>query len=367
MEIAHLIEALSRTAAYPFPVQEVAVRHTHVSVVFLAGPFAYKVKKPVDLGFLDFTTLPRRRHFCAEEVRLNRRLAPAVYLGVVPVTRTASGLHLEGPGEAIEWAVKMERLPDEATLLRRVERGAVGPGEMTALAGAIAAFHARAQSGPAISAFARFDAVARNARENFEQSAPAVGITVCPAAFDRLRQLTEEALVRLRPLIEARAARGVPRDTHGDLRLEHVYLLPQRLPPDDLAIIDCIEFNERFRFADPVADLAFLVMDLLFHGRQDLAAELAREHFRASCDPEGANLLPFYTAYRACVRAKVSGLELLEKEVPPQEREAALARARAHWLLALDVLQGGCADPALPACRPVPLPHAGHLAAPGPC
>ncbi|HZT78841.1 MAG TPA: hypothetical protein VFA26_01360, partial [Gemmataceae bacterium] len=127
MELAELIAALSRPDAYPHPAGPVEVIHTHISVVFLAGPLAYKVKKPVNLGFLDFSTLDRRRHFCEEEVRLNRRLAPDVYLGVVPVVRAADGVRVEGPGEAVEWAVKMRRLPEGATLHERVLRGEVGP------------------------------------------------------------------------------------------------------------------------------------------------------------------------------------------------------------------------------------------------
>ena len=131
----------------------------------------------------------------------------------------------------------------------------------------------------------------------------------------------------------------MPRDTHGDLHLDHVYLFPDRAPPADLVIIDCIEFNERFRFADPVADMAFLVMDLAFHGRRDLARAFADAYFRASGDEEGRALLPFYTAYRAAVRGKVEGMELAEREVPEAERAAALVRARAHWLLALGELE----------------------------
>jgi predicted kinase len=156
---------------------------------------------------------------------------------------------------------------------------------------------------------------------------------------DRLRALTERSLARLRPVIEGRAARGVPRDTHGDLHLDHVYLFPDRPPPGNLVIIDCIEFNERFRFADPVADMAFLVMDLLFHGRRDLAGAFAEAYFQTAGDAEGAALLPFYTAYRAAVRGKVEGLEAAEAEVPAAERAAARVRARAHWLLALGELK----------------------------
>jgi aminoglycoside phosphotransferase family enzyme/predicted kinase len=339
MELARLIEALSEAIAYPHPVEAVEVRHTHISVVFLAGPFAYKVKKPVNLGFLDFSTLARRRHFCEEEVSLNRRLAPEVYLGIVPISRTGLGVQMEGRGELVEWAVKMKRLPEEATLEKRLQRGHVEFGLLKALARKVASFHARAETGERISAFGRFEVVARNARENFEQVAPQVGTTLTQPVFERLRGLTEEALARLRPLIEGRAERGVPRDTHGDLHLDHVYLFPESAPPGDLVIIDCIEFNERFRFADPVSDMAFLVMDLRCHGRRDLGRAFAEEYFLASGDEEGRALLPFYVAYRAAVRGKVEGFELLEKEIPEAERNAALAKAWAHWLLALGELE----------------------------
>jgi aminoglycoside phosphotransferase family enzyme/predicted kinase len=347
MELARLIEALSHSAAYPHAAETVQVRHTHISVVFLAGPFAYKVKKPVNLGFLDFSTLERRRHFCEEEVRLNRRLAAEVYLGVVPVSLTALGLKIEGPGEAVEWAVKMKRLPEEATLQQGLQHGQLGAGLMKALACKVASFHAGAGSGAHISAFGRFEVVARNARENFDQVAPQVGTTLSTVVFQRLLALTADALARLRPLIDSRAERGVPRDTHGDLHLDHVYLFPERTPAGDLVIIDCIEFNERFRFADPVSDMAFLAMDLAFHGRRDLARAFAEEYFRASVDEEGRALLPFYVAYRAAVRGKVEGFELSEKEIPEAERTVALAKAQAHWLLALGELDTSDRRPCL--------------------
>jgi aminoglycoside phosphotransferase family enzyme/predicted kinase len=339
MELPRLIDALAQPATYPHPVARIEIHHTHISVVFLAGTYAYKIKKPVDLGFLDFTTLHRRRHFCDEEVRLNRRLAPNVYLGVVPITCSDEDLHMDGRGDVVEWAVKMQRLPAEATLEQRLRRGEVSAQLIAALAGKIAGFHAHAESGSHISAFGRFEVVARNARENFEQAVGQVGITVSQSVLDRLVALTDDALDRLRSLIDERARRGVPRDTHGDLHLEHVYLFPERAPPDDLVIIDCIEFNERFRFADPVADMAFLSMDLIFHGRRDLAEVFAEEYFRAARDQDGRALLPLYIAYRAAVRGKVEGFELTEKEIPPDERADALARARSHWLLALSELE----------------------------
>jgi len=189
--------------------------------------------------------------------------------------------------------------------------------------------------------------VAGNARENFTQAFALVGVTISALVQERLRSLTEEALTRLRPLIDARAAHGVPRDTHGDLHLDHVYFFPEDSPPANLIIVDCIEFNQRFRFADPVADMAFLAMDLLFHGRRDLATVFAAEYFRASGDEDGRDLLPFYTAYRGAVRGKVEGMELAEQEIPATERSAAVGRARAHWLLALEELEAPSHKPCL--------------------
>jgi uncharacterized protein len=335
MDLTLLIEALCDGAAYPHPVQHVQVCHTHISVVFLAGSYAYKIKKPVNLGFLDFTTQAKRRHFCEEEVRLNRRLAADVYQGVVPVTRAGDRISMDGAGEVVEWAVKMQRLPGETTLVHRLKRGEIDPDIVETLAQRIAAFHATADAGPQVAAFGAFEVVAANARENFVQAAAQVGTTVSPAVFQKVSSLTETALNQQRSLIDARAKRGVPRDTHGDLHLDHVYLFPKRPPPADLVVIDCIEFNERFRFADPVADMAFLVMDFAFHGRRDLAIVFADAYFRETGDAEGRALLSFYTTYRAVVRGKVDGLKLAETEIPAVERTRALAQARAHWLLAL--------------------------------
>jgi aminoglycoside phosphotransferase family enzyme/predicted kinase len=339
IEQVTLIDSLSNAAAYPDPVKRVDVRHTHISVVFLAGEFVYKVKKPVNLGFLDFSTLGKRRHFCEEEVRLNRRLAPDVYLGVVPVTGRGNALRFGGDGEIVDWSVKMLRLPEEATLARLLHRDGVNNELLDSLAGRLAVFHARAERNDRIATLGRFDAVARNTRENFEQSAVQVGETVSEPVFKRLRALTEQALSGIRSFVDARAQRNVPCDTHGDLRLDHVYHFPNKPAPADWVVIDCIEFNERFRFADPVADMAFLVMDLSLHGRRDLASSFADSYIRRSADQEGRSLLPFYTAYRATVRAKVQGMKAAEPEIPGPERTLALAKSRARWLLALGELE----------------------------
>ena len=347
MELVRLIDCLSFPAAYPDPVGTVEVRQTHISAVFLAGDHVYKIKKPVNYGFVDFSTLTKRRHYCDEEVRLNCRLAPDVYLGVVPVTLRGTQVEFEGKGEVVEWAVKMRRLPDEATLQNLLHTGEVHREVIEQLANRIVAFHAQAESGPHIAECGRFAVVADNARENFEQSAAHVGKTVSKSVFERVQTLTEESLARYQPLIERRAESNVPRDTHGDLRLGHVYCFPKQEPPGDLIVIDCIEFNERYRFADPVSDMAFLYMGLVYQGRRDLAQAFAEEYYSASEDNDGRVLLPFYTSYRAAVRGKVEGLKLARPEMSESDRAVALSKAKGSWLLALGELEAPSKKPCL--------------------
>jgi aminoglycoside phosphotransferase family enzyme/predicted kinase len=364
MPLTDLIAGLRRPEAFAYPTgTPVEVLQTHVSVVFLVGEDVYKLKKPLDLDFLDYSTLARRRHFCELEVQLNRRLAPEVYLGVVEIRRDADGaLQVGGPGELVEYAVHMRRLPDEATLGSRLARGEVDRATMRRIGGKVLGFHRAARRGPDVSAWATFTAVAANARQNFAQLA-GLGL-IGEKLLTRLERWTEEALNRHHPVIEGRARRHVACDTHGDLRLDHLYLFPERPPPRDLVILDCIEFSDQFRCADPIADLGFLVMDLRRVGRSDLADALIDGYFAAYDQPlagrqdpitadsaisavravseeraEGRALLPFYTAYRATVRGKVDAMKAAEPEVDAEAAAAALRSAHRHLLLALRELQ----------------------------
>lgn len=343
MNVEALIEKLAQPRAYPEPPRQITVIQTHISIVFLADSLVYKIKKRVNLGFCDFSTLEKRRHFCEEEVQLNRRCASDVYLGVVPVTERG----FEAEGEPIEWAVKMRRLPQEATLLSLLENGSLTSVLVERLARRLASFHAEAESTPAIHAGGRLSVIAGNARDNFSQGAVAIGHTVAPCVFDRLVVRTEHTLRQLGTLIESRAQRGVPRDTHGDLHLDHIYWFPEMPPPGDLIFIDCIEFNPGFRRTDPIADVAFAAMDLRFRGRADLARVLINTYIKAANDDEGRRLVPFYVAYRSIVRAKVESMMALEKEVPEAARASAMAQARAHWLLALGQLEEAGKQPCL--------------------
>lgn len=339
MNLIELISALTKQDAYPHTVGNIEIRQTHISVVFLAGEFAYKIRKPLKLDFLDFSTLDRRHHDCLEEVRLNRRLAASVYLGVVPICQIGSCVQIDGQGPAIEWAVRMIRLPETASLQWQLRHGNVTEDQVRTLARRIARFHQTTESQPHISTFGRFSVVAKNARDNFREAQGQIGVTVSERVFQRFRELTESESLKMRNVIENRAERGIPKDTHGDLRLEHVYLFPERSPPDDCLIVDCIEFNERFRFADPVSDSAFLIMDLLAENRSDLAQVFQREYFSTLNDSDGEQLLPFYVAYRAAIRGKVEGVKSAESEVTPDERIRAQQAARGYWLLGLSQLE----------------------------
>lgn len=349
--LSELIDQLSLPRAYPHPVSAVEVKQTHISLVFLAGDSVYKVKKPVKLPFLDFSTLERRQHFCHEEVRLNRRLAGAVYKGVVPIKRTDQGLMIDGTGgDVVEWAVNMQRLPDAATFETRMVEERLDPDQVVELASRIADFH---RSVPAVAVDAAGQGpgsasqVAQAIRDNLAQARLDQGRSITPNVFHRLHRATEAALRRDEALLTRRAGSGWIRDLHGDLHLDHIYLNECQAAPDHLVIVDCIEFNPAFRTIDVVADMAFCAMDFEFHGRSDLAATFCRAYFAASDDPEGHLLLPLYQAYRAGVRGKVEGILSREEEVGDTAREAALRRARAYWLLALGALETPTEKPAL--------------------
>lgn len=339
MDLPQLLTGLSDPLAYSPAVQNVELIQTHISVVAMTDDLVYKIKKPVKFSFLDFSTLEQRRFYCEREVELNRRLAPDVYLGVVPIVLKRGRLQVDADGEPIEWAVKMRRLPAAATLDQRLARNEVDSQLMQRLARRLADFYAAAPSSPHKLRYARFDAVSRNILDNLQVAHTVGQSTIDKAVLARLEQMTRQSLDRSRELIERRADQWVPRDVHGDLHLDHVYVFPDQPPPADFSIIDCIEFNDAFRFIDPIADLAFLVMDLKFHDRRDLARDLVEAYFQAASDGEGRSLLPLYVSYRATVRAKVETLELAELEIPAAERSAAAVRACGHWLLALSELE----------------------------
>ncbi len=339
LSLEEVVRSLSRECAFPVPVDVVTVRQTHISAVFLGGELVYKVKKPVKLPFLDFSTVEQRHFFCHEEVRINRPWAPDVYLGVVPVTREANGLRFEGSGPVVDWAVKMRRLPESANLRSRLQHGLLEPRDLVRAAQRIAANHRQAcccVGEQATEAEAEFR---RKLRENWEFARGLKPHVIEPQVLQRLETLSDEWLQRHDETLRRRASEGHVRDLHGDLRLEHVFLFPDRAPPNDIVILDGIEFDPGLRRIDVVADIAFLVMELSFAGRHDLARIVAEVYFSETNDDTGRSLLPLFAAYRSAVRAKVAAILGGETEIPHPDRDEALARSRAHWLWCLSELE----------------------------
>ncbi|HVS14121.1 MAG TPA: AAA family ATPase [Thermoanaerobaculia bacterium] len=279
---------------------------THISVVLLGPREVWKVKKPVALGFLDFSTLARRRSACEAEVALNRRLAPDVYLGVEPITERDGEWRLGGDGEPVEWAVRMRRMPRAARADALLAAGELGAERLEQVARRLAEFHAACRSDERTARLGGLEAVERNVRENFRQVAPFLLRYLQPAQAGEVREWQLQFLRDHRELFERRTTAGRVRDGHGDLRLEHVYLEGERR--ERVVVLDCIEFNDRFRYADVCADLAFLAMDLAWHGRVDLAEGLLARYAEEADDFDLYSLVDFYESYRAFVRGKVLGM-----------------------------------------------------------
>ncbi|MGQ9861068.1 MAG: bifunctional aminoglycoside phosphotransferase/ATP-binding protein [Thiobacillaceae bacterium] len=273
------------------------VIETHISWVLLAGERAYKIKKPLNLGFLDFSTLKRRRFFCEEEVRLNRRLAPEIYLDVVPITGEVGAACIAGEGPVLEWAVRMRAFPPDATLDRE---GRLNGAQIDAIADTLARFHATIDPAPPDSPYGGLDAVMYPVRENFRQIR---GLHPDPEAVDLLNRIevwSETEGARLADHFAARKIGGWVRECHGDLHLGNIAWVD-----DQPLIFDCIEFNPALRFIDVTSEVAFLTMDLLSRGRSDLAWRFLNRWLEYMGDYEGLAALPFYQVYRAMVRAKV--------------------------------------------------------------
>ena len=288
--------------AFGLPIVE-----THISFVLLGGEFAYKIKKAVKLDFLDFTTLERRRFYCGEELRLNQRLAPALYLDVVPITGSADQPVLEGTGTPIEYAVKMRQFDQDGLLSRVLKRGELTPERVDEIAAVVAAFHRRAAHAAADAPFGRTAGVMRPVRENIEQLLAGISDGEDRAPLEQLRAWTEGEAARLAPAFERRNQHGFVRECHGDLHLGNIALIDGRV-----TLFDCIEFSPEMRWIDVMSDVAFLSMDLLDHGRPALASRLLNAYLEATGDYEGLAVLRFYIVYRALVRAKIAALTLAQ-------------------------------------------------------
>ncbi len=329
-----MVRALLRPDAFPHSAEDIQLLETHISWIMLAGQHAYKIKKPLNLGFLDFSDPARRAAICEEEVRLNRRLAPKIYLGVVPVVERSGKLFLGGEGRPLESTVHMWRLPADGMLPALLARGAATPALMRRIARVVASFHMRAATGPGVDEYGSRANIAAHWRGNFTETAPFVDRTLPRWELEIIRRSIDATLEREEELFARRIAHGKIRDGHGDLHAGSICLAGR-----ELVIFDCLEFSPAYRCGDVAAEVAFLVMDLAHAGRADLAWSFASAYVRASGDDELPRLLNFYACYRAFVRGKVTSLRLAQEH--PRDEEARIAaEARSYFDLATSYAGG---------------------------
>ena len=322
-----IVEALMKPEAYDKDPGQIELVQTHISFVFLTKKFVYKVKKAVDFGFLDFTTLEKRRFFCNKELELNRRLCGDMYLEVVPINRS-NAIKIKGEGETVEYAVKMKRMPQEKMMTKLLEENKVDDRLVDRIAKIIADFHSKAETNSRISEFGSLAIIGTNWKENFEQTAEFVGITISMKDFKLIRERIKDFMKINVSLFEKRIAEDRVRDCHGDIHSGNIFVT------DGIYIFDAIEFNERFRYSDVAADVAFLAMDLDFRERTDLSNFFVESYIKYSGDQELTKLLPFYKCYRAYVRGKVISFKLKDPNVSGEEKRAAMKEAKSYFKLA---------------------------------
>jgi aminoglycoside phosphotransferase family enzyme/predicted kinase len=356
-DFATMLDDLTRTQAFPptvFAQEPLTLIQTHASAVILTDAYVYKIKKPKNFGFFDYSTPTLRRSFCQQEVRLNAPFAPNIYLGIAPIVALPSGHARFGPtlpldavplpgerygeGTVIDFAVVMQRLPDTAMLESRIQTDTIDTPSLVALAQFVAAFHSTTHTDEHIAQFGSLDVIRTNWEENFRQMQPYIDRVLDNTTYERIVTYVHAFLEHRSALFAQRIKSGRIRDCHGDLRLQHVYLLDTIANTTNhfpaFALLDRIEFNERFRYGDVASEIAFLTMEMEAAGRSDLASIFTQAYVRATGDNTLQELLPFYQCYRACVRGKVQAFLLDDREISAEQHAKAEQQARTLFALA---------------------------------
>ncbi len=324
-----LLESMMNPDFYPHKPSCIELIQTHISNVFIAGDFVYKVKKPVNFGFLDFITLEKRKFYCEEELRLNKRLAPSIYIEVKPISFDSKNNIILGSSEnIIDYAVVMKKLPLDRMLKILLINGEADKKIMDAIAQKIASFHQVAETGGRIDEMGGIATIRHNHDENFEQTKKYINITIPLYQFNFIKDFVNKFLTEKKDLFKKRVANHKIRDCHGDLHLEHICIA------DEIIIFDCIEFNERFRFSDVAAEVAFLTMDLDYNGYPRQAESFVKSYLKYSGDNDMLILLNFYRCYYAYVRGKVTSFRLDQKDLPDDERSQIEKTAERYFDLA---------------------------------
>ncbi len=330
-----LIQHMLTPEFYPHPVTDpIQLIQTHISYVLLTGDYAYKIKKPVNFGFLDFTTLEQRKYFCEEELRLNQRGAPHLYVEVLAITLGSDHLSLKGTGKTVEYTLKMRQFPQNALFIHLFEQGELTEKRMQDLGQVVARFHAQAQTNDAIQSFGRMAQIRAAIDQNYEQTEKYVGGPQTQEQFEQTRSYTDRFFEEKNSLFEERIKNNQIRECHGDLHLGNICLWE-----DQILLFDCVEFNPSFRFVDVMYDVAFVVMDLEAQGRLDLSHVFLNTYAEETGDWEGLQILPLYLVRQAYVRAKVSSFLLDEPEISDEAKAEAHQKAAHYYHLAWQYTQ----------------------------
>lgn len=330
-----LIQQMLQPTFYPHPT-EVPLRliQTHVSYVVLTGEYAYKVKKAVDFGFLNYSTLEKRHHFCQEELRLNQRAAAPVYVEVLPIAQRGDGYQLGSESGIVEYTVKMRQFPQSALLSQQFANGKLTEDRLRQLAEAIARFHQSAETNDYIRSFGQPEQIRQAIDENYDQTVGFIGGPQTQQQFDETRAYTDDFFTTQQAVLQQRMEQDKIRACHGDLHLNNICDWQ-----DQLLLFDCIEFNEPFRFVDVMFDIAYIIMDLTVQGRKDLAAAFLSHYVEQTGDWKGLQVLPLYVSRQSYVRGKVTSFLLNDPSVSEQEKQKAAATAAPYYTLAWSYVQ----------------------------
>ncbi|PNX47715.1 MAG: AAA family ATPase [Thermoplasmata archaeon M9B1D] len=324
-----ILNIIKKPGLYGNNIKNVSVIQTHISYVVLTGKYAYKFKKPVNFGFLDFTTLDKRKHFCEEELRLNKRLCPEIYQDVVPITQSNNHIEIAGDGKVIDYAVKMKEFPQESIMTKLLKKGEVDEKVMDKIVDILVRFYKSGKRSEEIDYFGSIKAIKHNTDENFEQTKSFINLTIPKDIFNSIKKTTNKFLEGKKDLFVARVKNGFICDCHGDLHSGNIVV-----ENDDVCIFDCIEFNKRFRFSDVASDIGFLAMDLDFLGCPYLSSYLIERYVGKSGDVGIFDVLNFYKCYRAYVRGKVTGFKLNDSNIDKGEKEEIIKTACKYFDLA---------------------------------
>ena len=334
MDQKTFVEEIKKPETFGKDIESVELIQTHISFVVLTGKYAYKIKKPVDFGFLDFSTLEKRKYFCNQEIKLNKRLCPDIYLEVVKITKKDNALEINGSGEIVDYAVKMKEFSQRKIMTNLLDENKIDEATIENLVENLVSFYKKEKSTDEINKFGEIETIKQNTDENFDQTKEVIGKTIDKKKFDEIKNITNRFLEEKKDVFDKRIKNNYIKDCHGDLHTGNIVI-----KNNEICIFDCIEFNKRFRYSDAASDIGFLAMDLDYQGRPYLSSYLIKKYVEKSKDKGIYDVINFYKAYRAYVRGKVAGFKLNDPNILKEEKNKTVNVASKYFDLAYYYIQ----------------------------